>query len=323
MKNCLFDESNNAFENMTNTFSCFNAMIVSLKRTRKEICHWLILNSSVSNKDIDTLLDFDGEIHGVDYYKAFINKSWDDQKNEIVWLLLNTIVSTFEDWAFSIVYNHFPILNADGSINENATRNRVDNLQKPDQFSNEIHQMTSSLSAFTSTYVYPKMSTLKRRKFVKLSNFLYCFQVFKKMRNSYMHRGKKVSQDLIDAVNNYNSNVTSASDLEVRYLPIFGPFSIGDVIIPDYKKVAFLNEIIIKVVVSIDAELSKTSAAEDVLVNRFKNSTDYKYKRVFPAQVARQKKLLQNFFLNTFGVPIPDNVLDTKQFFLEKGLISL
>lgn len=229
MNNCLFDESNNALKNLTELYDIIWPLSISVWKTRCEIKGMLIENPNLKDTDFAKLFNVGSGLHGVNYKKNFIKKTWDEQKSELAMILLNHSIAIFEGWIDSTVRLHFPVLNSCGTINEYRTKERIKGLQFPHSILNEVALMVSNQSSFMVSNLYPKYCTLKKRNYSKIENFLFCFRVYKELRNSYMHSGSIVTSQLLAAKQEYCLNITTSNDLDCSCLPDFTFISnIGD-----------------------------------------------------------------------------------------------
>lgn len=322
MNNCLFDESNNALKNLTELYDIIWPLSVSVWKTRCEIKGMLIENPNLKDTDFAKLFNVGSGIHGVNYKKNFAKKTWDEQKGELAIILLNHSIAIFEGWIDSIVKLHFPVLNSRGIVNEFRTKERIKNIQFPHSILGEVCTMVSDQSSFMVSNLYNKYRALKKRDYSKIEQYLYCFRVYKELRNSYMHSGSVVTPQLVMSKQQYCQNVLSPNDLSSSYLPDFSWINnIGDSLFIKLEDAVFLTDIIIKIVLSIDSELSKSKAAEQMLINRFKCSSFYN--SLLKYNPEKRRKQFERFFLNGLKTPIPDNVTNCEYFFIDNNLVTI
>ena len=63
---------------------------------------------------------------------------------------------------------------------------------------------------------------------------LYCFQMFKKIRNSLFHSGRSVTQQCLNAFQDYQQYCTCAS-LGVSEVPQINSLVLGNTLVPSFR----------------------------------------------------------------------------------------
>lgn len=260
MKSFLFNETNDAFNHLTELYDVIWPLSVSVWVTRCQINGMIMENSGLKNSDFAKLFSVGSKLHGVNYTKNFVSKSWEQQKNELSMILLNHTIAIYEGWLDSIVYNYYPIINGrSGRTKAKETNDRILRLQLTETFNSEIAMLLADQSVFLLTNIYPKYRTMKKRDYSKIINFMSCFRVYKEIRNSFMHSNYKVTKRIIDKKTDFESLVHSPGDLNVEELPDFSFIGAeGDKINMPLDSAVYATDIIMKMIASIDSELSKT-----------------------------------------------------------------
>ena len=319
MNNCFFDESNKALDNLTTMYDTIWPIAVSLWRMRCEIQGFMSENPDFKNTDFSKIYSVGSKITGVNYQRAFVEKTWSQQKKELSLILLSEAISLFEGWADDLVKHNFSLTKRDGSTDEEGNKNRIKSLQFHINVVNEVNSMNSSQSTFMTANIYPQSVILKRRNFRLIYNLLLCYRVFKEIRNAYVHNGSKTTQRLIDTYNEYTRTFSCPSDLGTSVLPSLSIGTIDSKLELDLRDAVFATEIIMIIIISIDAELTKSSVAENILIDRIKNSEWYNKK--LNTNKEKRNKQIKDIFTNIGLVPAPSDYDTCYTFLRNNGLI--
>jgi hypothetical protein len=133
-----------------------------------------------------------------------------------------------------------------------------------------IDKVQSKKSTIIQHYYYPKLKAHKKYHLKSINNILYCYRVFKEMRNCIVHNNRKVSQELIDSYNEYTRNVTSPQDLSVKVLPVIHIGALNDEITLDIKGLVCFSEIIMILMTTLDIELCLSAQSETYIMKKYK-----------------------------------------------------
>lgn len=126
------------------------------------------------------------------------------------------------------------------------------------------------------------------------------------MRNSIIHNGSLCSPALHSEINYYLNNVTNPLDLNVKQLPNIVALNTGDSVDLDLFDVVGFSDIVIKMISTIDAELSKSIVIEPYFIKSLKQGRHDKYPRF--DTLKRNKNLRKTkSYLYFLGYPMLNN----------------
>lgn len=103
-------------------------------------------------------------------------------------------------------------------------------------------------------------------------------QILKELRNCFMHRGRRCDGKLYGAQSEFLP-VASAGALGMAFTPDHSTFQIGDPVSLILHGVLGFTDVILRVVTTIDAELSRSVQAEAEIVRRIKAAKETPIKR--------------------------------------------
>lgn len=251
-------------------------------------------------------------IHGANLRRASIDKTWDEQQQEFARFLLVEFCSLYETWC-------------EGSLQElSSPASHSKKLQFPTKIvagvptggvGYVLASLLSSKSTVLSASLYPELIKNKKYSMPHLEALLTCYRYFKELRNSMVHQGGASSQIFLAAEAAYAS--LSEKSLGVSEKPDSLPQVTENGISISLRGVVGFGEIILKLICTLDAELTKSSAAEKLFIKRWKNKHGgiimIKAKR--SDRINRIKKLVRQLELPTpTAIPLLDIWLQSQKF---------
>ncbi|MBQ5666455.1 MAG: hypothetical protein IIV41_11420 [Akkermansia sp.] len=247
--NAFFPQTTNALKNITDMFDLLWPMTTALWNLRCNVKGFLAESPNATQELLNQRFASGSDIEILNFKASIIDKTWESQKEEISWILLGWLFSIYEGWLSELRDEVF---------------NGMDNkkLQYPEKFQNEINRYTSAPSIILKKCIFPAYSKCKKVSTSKIKNMLYCCRVFKEMRNCYMHHSKKADQKLLDSYNMFMANIKSPQDLHVKEIPEILPISLGKPITPSFRGVVGFSNVLINLILSIEAEFIKSKDAE-------------------------------------------------------------
>lgn len=318
MSDCYYDASNEALENLTAVYDLIWPIAVGLWNLRCSVNGVKHEMPFVTEKQLMAKFSEGSGIHGVNYKRNFIDKSWKEQQKALAIMLLNNTIPIYEGWIDSLLQTELPIYNSETQMK--AYRKLESGFQFSEKIANAIATCIESGSLLMTTNFYPKYRDKKKRSVNKIEKLLLCYRVYKEMRNCCMHKGNIVNQVLVDAYNKYSTNVFSETDLDIKELPMFAPPVLGSPVELSLRSAVELGDIVLKLIVSIDAELVKAERAETIFNNRIANSSIVGKK--LKADDAQALGQIKNYVTRVLGLPTPINLLEIKNYFLSKGFVT-
>lgn len=256
MQDVFFSATKNGLKNITSIFDTVWPISVGLWNLRCAVNGIKTQFPEVSERELTAKFTLGSGIHGVNYTRAFEQKTWEEQKSDLAWMILNNTFCVFEGWLQELKETVF------------CDMNQKD-LQFPIKARNEVARLVSTTSSTMKKSFYNIYSNKRERNYMCIDAWLYCFRVFKETRNCYMHHGKFARQQLIDAYSDYlpYANCTA---LDVSEIPEFFTPNLNDSINISLRGVVGFSHIIIKIMVTLDAELICSIHSETEFIKRYK-----------------------------------------------------
>ena len=317
MQNCFFNESNDTLHAFTELFDFLWPAYIGVANLRRDYFNQIRHKPNITREDLNKVLC--GDL-GLDNYRKkdfdfdymFNHTSFDMQKNELALLWINSAIALYEGWLKNISYHIF-------ASDNNKRKTLEDCLQFEHKwiadFAALINGTTSSFmdSNFTSKYL-----AKHHRDAASVENLIKCFRVYKEYRNCYMHNGRKASIYLINAYNAYHP-VANRQGLSVKKIPVFTQPQLNQPISLDFDKAILIGDIIMRLIVTVDALLVKTNAAEEEFKQRFKASSHYD--KCLSPNIDKARSTV-NSYIQGLRMPSPNNIDDVIDFILNNRLMS-
>jgi hypothetical protein len=99
---------------------------------------------------------------------------------------------------------------------------------------------------------------------------MICFRYFKEARNSLIHGSGKAEQNLLKAQTAFAKLGTT--DLDVVEVPVYEPLVVGRPVKLQLRGVVGFGDIVLRLICTLDAELSKSKHAEQVFIVRWREA---------------------------------------------------
>lgn len=297
-KDAFFDATQDALDKLTQMYDLVWPIDVSLRYMRRKVTEFYTKSpDDLKPEDFEDEFDPEKRTHGVNYSRAFIYKgknTYELKKNELAletsqqenlaWLLLSNTIPIYEYWWKSLSKEvGFNIMSESGM--EFPT-----NLSDPRKkgILQELNDLTSNSSSLFEDVFYPVYSSKRNhcKDLTELNNSMYCYRLFKEIRNCHMHSGGIVSDASKDpitnlpwitvAYNEYLNNIVIPSStstiLNIEELPALpSDFSAntGDKLHISLRGVVGFSNIMRRIMLTVDAELIKAKITEQYISNRW------------------------------------------------------
>ena len=198
-------------------------------------------------------------IRGANLRLACIETSWQDQQERFAKFLLIEICALYEAWLEEV------------SAELGTSNFRVKDFQFPSchpggGFGSALASAQSSISAEMTNCIFPALARNSKYSGIKIEELLKCYWFFKECRNSLIHRGALVDQKLLNAYGSFNP--LTRSDLGLAEKPAYAQINaLGDKVTPQLRGVVGLADVVLRMISTLDAELSRCQEAEGVLAS--------------------------------------------------------
>ncbi|MDE7218683.1 MAG: hypothetical protein K2O45_03545 [Oscillospiraceae bacterium] len=311
MQDVFFSATKKALANITATYDTVWPTAVGLWNLRcmvngvKKECP-LITDAQLTAK-----FSLGSGIHGVNYKRAFVEHSWEKQQSDFAWILLNSTIPIFEGWLEELKDDIFADL-------------KVKEMQFPIRVRSEVARLTNNESSVLKDCFYTVYSNKRDRCYSQIDSLMYCYRVFKETRNCYMHNGLKADDKLMTAYNNYLPHQNTGS-LYVSEVPELYAPTLDEPIKVSLRGVVGFSYILIKIMVSLDAELLRSSNAETEFLARYKKSHSdkdghFNLRTLKTDKIKAQGQVSR--YINQCSFAKPNNVETITEYLLQHQLVS-
>lgn len=242
------------------------------------------------------------DIRGANLKRSCIDTTWEEQKELFAKITLSEIFAMYEAWAKTIFSE------------ANLPLNKAADLE----FANgglAIQALNSSPYFINS--IYPQLAKHKKYDPSRIGNFFICYRFFKEMRNCLIHHGGMPHANLITAYQRFSALQTL--DLGAKQIPEHDPIIQGQKIKLSLRGVTGFGDIALKLMITIDAEIAKSTHAEDYFVQR--------WRELHPPGLTLPKdpKRASNFIkrhITKLDIPSDKSVMDLKPLLVSKKLVT-
>lgn len=312
MANLFFQATQVALDNITVAFDFVHPLRASMKYTRRKISEINVSNPTAEDTIFQSEVDPNQEIHGVSYRGSYINTSWEQQEEQLAWLLLNNLFAIHEGWAHRLYEERF-------SAKGYKEKTFVKNLEFPGLLSkfSTYYAVGSKKSSIMSNAYFDAYKVSSKLDFNKLENYMLLYRFFKEARNCYMHRGFAASQAIMDAYVAYFPKAT-LSDLDAAEVPVIIPPVLGQPVRLNIRGVIGFSQFVRRILIISDAFLIMTTAAEDEFLSK-KPATWLS--RTLSGDVSRSKCQITRYS-NKIGLLKPTWSVEYQNFLIRHGVFN-
>jgi hypothetical protein len=256
------------------------------------------------------------DVHGANLRRACVDHTWDQQKQTFARFVLTNTIAIYEGWIEEVLE----------TLGKNS-KSLQTALQFPDPTGgggaagkSGVSAGISALTAIQSTPMSDSFhAALVGGKYYalgKLNEMLRCYRFFKELRNSDMHRGGMVDQRVVDAYNQF-APVATAAKLGVTEVPQHTTPVVGTPVQISLLGVVGFSGLVIKILATLDGELSRSKAAEKALIARW-TAVHPKNKMLSAKPLRRQQQITK--MANRAGFPKPSNAAKLGNWLTKEGL---
>lgn len=322
MKKLFFSASNDVIDQVTDLYDFVWPTASAMWNFRWQIKGFVneVGRENISQQNLLNRFNWGSGIHGANIKRAVLEKSWDEQQEQFAKFLLINLIAIYEGWLEGLQ----EVLG--------LTKKQIKQLQFPTGVDRDgnlfgvnvvLTQLANNRSTLLQNAFYAALRSHNKNSFLQLENLLICFRFFKECRNSVAHRGGTADDKTYESYIGF-AGIASPSNLNVDEVPEHFPVVVGEPVKLSLRGVVGLGDIIIKLVATLDAELSTYQKAENELVGRFKLwsiSKSGKSKNSLKKDPsARNGQLLR--ILRALGFPEPIRNDEIEALLLQEGILK-
>jgi hypothetical protein len=209
-------------------------------------------------------------IHGANLHRSCLEHSWDKQRADLAFVALVNLFAIYEGWTVELVAEIRPTLPA-GFDAEKALQfpNGTGPGGKPRGAGVAIQHLSSPTSGAMASDVRPALMAQQGVHAKHLDEMLVVYRYFKECRNSLMHVGGKATANAVSA----SSDIAALAATTLPFkIPRHSPVLLNAPVVLDLYGVVGFSDIVRRLILTIDAELTGSAAAEAVLKSRWQQT---------------------------------------------------
>ena len=259
----FFRSSRYIFNEITTLFDFLWPTAAAMWNLRWQVNGYLQVRPDASDRELLNRFTMGSNIHGANLKRACVELTWEKQQENFAKFLLVNIIALYESYLCSLLKE----LSCSNVKEEDIEKKlhfptSVKNGKKTGVW-NAIEIITTPQSQLITNGFYLKLSENKKNRKSELDSLMKCYRYFKECRNSIIHKRSIVDQKTYDAYLEFDSIATKdkLGTLEVPDYPIIIK---GDAVQVSLRGVVGLCDIILKIIITLDAELSRSKYAEIV-----------------------------------------------------------
>jgi hypothetical protein len=188
--------------------------------------------------------------------------TWDEQKERFAEITLTNAFAIYESWAKQLVARHAGSEFVDKDLWTTGTNPR-------NGLMNFISSVNATPSPLMTRAFQPVFARNKKYLPAQLNNMLLCYRYFKEVRNCQMHNGGVTDQKTVNAYNAY-SPVSSAASMRTKETIEHFPMLLNTPAKLSIRGVVGFVDILLRMMTTIDVEISGSAMAEASALERFK-----------------------------------------------------
>lgn len=321
-KDLFFDSSKLLFSQVTAAFDFMWPAVAGMWNLRQQVNGYLDTNPSASNDELRAIFAKGIGGKSADLKRVCHDFAWDKQQQQFAVFLLINSFTFYESWVantlLSLDYN--PEKYKGEKTEYKKKKKEFSDLEsglQNKQIYSTISKIINPSSSVMIDLFYKTYSSNSKNCIKLLDNLMLCYRYFKEIRNCIMHAGSNADDRLIDEYEEYS--LLTAADLNSKELPIGCIPVRGEAIIIGMREVVGFYDIILKIVATVDAELSTSEKALKILIQKIRdlNSRSITLKADKSNRIRQIKSLFDKI-----NMPTPFDYSVSEQFLKENSLVA-
>lgn len=305
-QNLFFEETTAAIKELNSIIDNFASALIAIRNLRCEVRGVLAECPEFTEEMFHARYHFDEKIRWKNYKTIFDIQPFSAQEEAFTWYLLYSTCAVFEGWLAKMKEARL------------ITLPMVKDLQFPVVAASKMNTYISADTSQMMTNVfYPAYKANRKYSYQNITALLYCYRIFKEMRNALVHNGKVATQQCVNAFADYQNQCTPVT-LGAKETPVVNHVSLDAPIVPSFRGVIGFTDIVIRILISYDCELIRTRGAEQYFLDKYKSMPE---SRNLPS--ANKVKANRQFLskIRKCGFSIGSRVSDLQTFLISQGFI--
>jgi len=309
-----FESSRIAHTEITHLFDFVSPAAIALWHLRRRVVEEIRINPEISSGELSHIFADGSGFHGGEIKRACIDISWDKQLGVFSQIILSNAIAVYEGFAAGLVSKL--------GLGEDASRELASALQFPPvrgdgDVVSAIQRLNVRRSAALKNVFVASSTANENYSLPKMRNLLICYRYFKELRNCIAHAGGVASPAAEIAYKKFYK-VATLGALGLNEVPMHHPVVRGKLVQLELRGVIGLCDVILKIVTTVDAELSESVLVEEELRQRI---APVKKGKMLPGDVRKRNKSIKNLVFHS-GFPKPEITDALEKFLKQNGKIG-
>jgi|GEM_PF-655728 len=319
----FFKASKLALKQITEIYDFVWPTAVAIWNLKWQVSGYMSVRENATEAELIGRFAAGSNIHGANIRRASIDHSWEQQQEYFARFLLVNLIAVYEAWVEDVleatgnntkdVHNQIQFPTGGMLANPKSSTNR-DPIKG---VRNAIAIITRQNSQMLIDAFYPTLIQHKKNSKANLDSLLYCYRYFKECRNSLVHGGGVAKSSAELAYHDFLPHAINTK-LSVSEVPEHYPIMKGANVKLSLRGVVGLSDIIQRMIVTLDAEISRAGSAEEELKRRWieKHGT----KRMLKQKDLEARKAQVGRMIKSAGFPQPLVITEMEKFISRNNL---
>ena len=289
MKLYFFKTTRSTHEKISELFDFVWPAVAAMWNFRKQVSDYLTDNPNAHDQQLDEHFTHPASIYGASLKSAWLSQSWESQQEEFAKMLLINIVAVYEGWIRDVLteldqYNSYLAKTFQFSESSTASSPGIESA---------LAMITSKESAILKQCFYDQLCRNKMHSPSYLEGMMICYCYFKELRNCEIHNGGRANRHLMAAYEAFTM-ITTPEQLGIKVIPRHHIPVYGRKTHIQIHGVAGLTSLVLRTIVTLDAELSRSAAAKNAFVTKWQSTHPNAVK--LPRDVRQMNTTLRRLF---------------------------
>ncbi|MFL1542543.1 hypothetical protein [Pseudomonas sp. O39] len=300
----FFDSSKTIYSEVTAIFDFIWPTAAAMWNLRWQVKGLVGESPDISQEVLLGRFVVGSDIRGANLRRSCIDNTWGQQKEQFAKIMLAEFCALYEAWY--------------SALNEELLglfKSKKKKIYEYPEILKELASMPNSTPL--EAVIYLALTGNKKCDLKALPHMISCYRFFKELRNGYIHNGGVAGQRQLDAYLLYNS--LSATDLGVSEVPEHPNIKLGHKYQLTLRGVVGFGDVLLRLIVTLDAEFARKSLAEHVFVKKWKVNVSQRY--ILPANEQDADRMIRKLILK-MHLKAPKTALALKGLLKEHDLVG-
>lgn len=312
----FFAETRSFTRQVSDLFDFINPSATALWNLRWQVQGFVSVRPDANDGDLSARFTSGSGIRANNLRKVCIDTSWENQLGQFAQMISANLISLYEGWV-------------DGIVEVMNTSNLGKKLQFPSlgTYGRTLDGVGEAVNAMLGTGLSDEMEqsflpvyrTEPKYSLQHIDALLALYRYHKEKRNSFMHRGG-VANGIAEAAWREASSLTR-NDIGGKRSPVMSKVEDGKQVACMLEESLQLADVIIRIVRTIDAELSATTVAEDAFIRDWVAFPQHT-RRVFPTAEFYRRRKISSCCLKV-GYPRPADASHVEKLLKRRGVLHV